>query len=345
MGWLDGWNSRKYFVQNNNSARDLEDYSFYYTLEYLVGRMQEDFGDIRATEADGTTILPIQVLLEEVGPVGSVKLMITTGNVPRNVWLGWTNRLFYIYYNTVDELTQAEICASEEYDLCDDFNDEIIDDEWVVTVENTGVVTEEPEGYLRILNGVGNQTNKVYGTTEFGPGVEFSCRIKFETPVSDPNYTAIEIGFRNPGTGDDFLGFVLSQGTFKAKAKIVDDFTEVNITEGFSYDKWMHLNVIWYADGTSDFYLNGVFITNITDTLVEHVDLRVCVWQNNWIFSRVWGDNIDYVTVHAIAREDGDDPEIVITGDEEAFSTGDTSVTNMIDDIVFRLKDRVKDII
>jgi len=150
--WLSGWSYRRtVYVDNSFSSTALTDFQviIFVNTAYLIakGKMRQDCGDIRVTDADGN-LLPIWIDPETKG-LWNTKVYVKVPSIPANSVV-----TLYLFYGNLDATDISD--GNSVFDFFDDFSGTSLDENkwtaarwtgtgsWSVTVGN---------GYVEINSG------------------------------------------------------------------------------------------------------------------------------------------------------------------------------------------------
>jgi len=125
MVWLTGWNKRKSKIVNGTSAGNQTNYQMKLTINfgpgtdtentiYLGENVRTDFGDLRFTLSDGTTLL--NYWIESFSPGLNAIVWINIPSIPSSPG----NTTIYIYYNNPSSVSTSN--ASNTFLFFDDFD-------------------------------------------------------------------------------------------------------------------------------------------------------------------------------------------------------------------------------
>jgi len=143
-GWLEDWSYRKSHIIMGSSYGEVADYQVKIVVHYgsgedsgenvyLNGKCRTDFGDIRFTDSDGTTLLDYWMERKKDGEYAIFWVKIP--NIP----LYPEGAVIYIYYGKSDALTTSN--GENTFEFFDDFLGASLDtSKWVDESEPNGVV-------------------------------------------------------------------------------------------------------------------------------------------------------------------------------------------------------------
>jgi len=142
MGWLEGWQYRKSHVIEGSPAGAVADYQIRIVAHYgsgedsgedvyLNGHARADFGDVRFTSSDGTTLLDYWI--EELVEGDYAIFWVKVDSIPASP----DSKTIYIYYGKSDATTASN--GDNTFVLFDDFSTDtlseyvLIDDCWYIS--------------------------------------------------------------------------------------------------------------------------------------------------------------------------------------------------------------------
>ncbi len=156
--WLSSdWRYRKAVTVNNTgNTSNLTNYQVSITIDTAslisTGKMRSDCGDIRFTDADGTTNL--NYWIESGCNTASTKVWVKVPSIPAS-----SSKTIYMYYGNPTATSQSN--GDDTFAFFDDFNDGIIDTvKWPTATRDTTGFTES-NGYLNGSNTTGYLTSNV----------------------------------------------------------------------------------------------------------------------------------------------------------------------------------------
>jgi len=169
MGWLSGWQYRKSHEIEGSTADAQTNYQVKIIVHKGVGtdsgehvycnnHCRDDFGDIRFTNSDGTTLL--DYWLESYTSGDKATFWVEVDSIPASP----DTTTIYIYYGKSDATTTSN--GEATFLFFDDFDDGTIDTaKWTVQYDSGGNVTES-NGVLTCTGGADGYHAGVYSTSQ-----------------------------------------------------------------------------------------------------------------------------------------------------------------------------------
>ena len=129
MTWLTGWNRRKSVIVNGSTYGSLSNYQIKIiahkstgtdtvTDVYLGTNVRDDFGDVRFTKSDGSSLLNYWIESYTSGSVATIWIQLAPS--PDTIPVSPGTYTFYIYYDNSGQTTTSS--GINTFLFFDDFN-------------------------------------------------------------------------------------------------------------------------------------------------------------------------------------------------------------------------------
>jgi len=248
---------------------------------YLNGKCRTDFGDIRFTKSDGSTLL--DYWMEEYTASTSATFWVKIDNIPASP----STVTIYIYYGNSSAITTSN--GDNTFLFFDDFEDGTIDTaKW--TVVGSGI--SETGGHLVITSSTAQQ-RKLRGRTTyamFGPNKRVRVR-SYKTAGNIFMVLAALYDEEAGGGGNDILSWQhgVSYNTFQSRTK--NDGTSNLKTLGYTDTNWHVWEILWSSAPKAYFYLDDILKTTHTSYVPTTAD-------NDLTFELFVGNHLSGVQLH-----------------------------------------------
>jgi hypothetical protein len=191
MTWLSGWQYRKAHTITGTSAGAQTNYQVGIKVYYGTGtdgienvngitfgkvycnsQCKTDFGDLRFTSSDGSTLLDHWI--ESKGDSDYATVWVEIDSIPANP----DTKTVYVYYGKADATTLSNGDAT--FPFFDDFNDGVVDqNKWTIATLGNGSVTENGGELICHIPPEANQQANV--TAKYGIQIYGMFRAKLRT--------------------------------------------------------------------------------------------------------------------------------------------------------------------
>ena len=296
MAWLTGWSYRKPITISNAATDYQTKITVYYgsgtdgdNYVYCNSRCKTDFGDIRFTKSDGTTLLDIW--RESKTDSGNAVFWVENDGTPQTSG--------YIYYGnsgaTYPYLSSELAHGQATFLFFDDFDDNDISD-WT-QVQGTFTAAN---GFISNDSSVLSRIKKAFNDSG---GLAYEIKIR---GTESGQYAWAGIQIRSPTT-DYFGGQGYDQGylcliytptgnavrVYKATAGTVSLLVSTSYT--FSLNTWYKFKVT-YLSGTIKTYINDALVNSVTDTTYTTGEV-IRIWNTDMSLNH----DFDNIFVHKYA--------------------------------------------
>lgn len=208
MGFLAGWGRRKSKAVDGSTAGDQTNYQLQLTVYkstgvdtntqvYLGTNVRDDFGDVRFTDTDGTTLLDYWI--QEYTSGVSAVIWIEIPSIPASP--GSTT--IYIYYDNAAETTTSSGTAT--FIVFDDFDTDV----WTDVGTKAQVSTVNSKLEWNALNGAGDYTSRAQALSTNN----FAFRFKYHQTSHSGNFGHAWFGVNvvaNDGINATSYGIIVS---------------------------------------------------------------------------------------------------------------------------------------
>jgi len=291
MGWLSGWSYRKFHVINPSSGAGIN-YQIKIVAHYgggsdsgedvyLNGKCRTDFGDVRFTGDDGTTLLDYW-MQEKVDSDYAVFWIEIADDLSTN------SATIYIYYGKADATTTSNF--DNTFIFGDPFDSPTLDSSrWTSVDGNPSYTIDASQHYLEITNmdannwfngkGLHSRTDIVFPDSYIVEDAYSSggCRISWKADANGDIYGSRFIvddsswsGEGGPASGVAFGGFVdawSGDANFKHQAGVGENLDYATGTLAGSVGSWYNLYVKIYREtGKINVELNDVLRVSESNT-------------------------------------------------------------------------------
>lgn len=322
MAWLSGWDYRVPVTVVLDGWISGRAYSHCINLVYLAGQMEADFGDVRVTLADGTTLVDMELFKTVASTSTQINVLLPAAGVGQ-----LTTYTFYIYYGNSGQSAGTDPSGTA-CDFFDAFSDSSLDtDKWEEPGIGNCSISEGPD--LLDINQKGICTCYVRSKTTFSPGNEFTFKFKLEEETQFSNYRRSFFGVWNHespwSTGEGF-GITYVDGSWGWQVR-----TDATIKSGlitspaFSYDEEYVAKLLWHDDNTVEIFLDDVLVGTSQGLAINATDLQIHFTNNNWGFTRNWHNYIDWVCAKSLS-DSGTGGFGTSRGAEEEYGPGQYSI-------------------
>jgi hypothetical protein len=272
-GWLTGWTYRKSHVIQNASGAGTN-YQINITIindsssdsggiMYIDDKMRSDFGDVRFTDDDGTTLLDYWIENKTDGVNATFWVEVADN-------LNDTNQTIYVYYGNAEASTTSN--ADATFPFADVFDSGSLNEtKWDSNITAEGSVTVSG-GTCLIENDESNSTpsdTNIHGATYFGQGYSLRMRTRFSDWA---NYLYVHQAWRSTGSPVDGAYFSRESSSYHWSWRNYNDGSATREDKSSTSpvaDTWYiwelmrngSTNTIWNRDNVE----KGTIDTNLPD--------------------------------------------------------------------------------
>lgn len=332
MAWLTGWNRRKPKVVNGSTAGAQVNYQMQLTVHkgsgadttndiYLGTNVRDDFGDVRFTKSDGSSLLNYWIESYTSGSVATIWIQIDS--IPT------TGTTIYIYYDNSSQTTTGN--GTNTFELFDDFPGTTLDvTKWSSITNGSGSVSVGGGNItINAPDGVGNG-GKISSINSFIIPYAYSFRYRL---TATPSYKFVSTGISDvgntfpAGSGLDIVGnnainitrwggrqtHTVSGGSDTSNNVLTDDtnFHKIDATA---------------LPSSVNFYQDGVFkSTHVTNIPTGSIKFSAKIATHDSFADGGTSLNIDYLYIHKYSSPE---PTFGASGTEETPAL--ITATNMI---------------
>ena len=295
--WLEGWQYRKKHDINGSTAGAVTDYQIRIKVHYGSGtdsgedvylneKCRSDFGDVRFTTDDGTTLL--DYWMEEKVDGDYAIFWVKVPNIPASP----NKATVYIYYGKSDATYAGD--GEATFDFFDDF-DTLDTDKWEIWA--TASVSDS----ILTLKRAGSSDNSIasYATVSEGKAMHFYAKYSLGSI-----YDTLNLGFTNEHDagrveGDQYATMLYVDRGYTNKERLRDRVNNTSYNadlQAKSDDTWRKWALKWLANkqilecittGAStllEYTLTGSYYVKISSKTGS------AIWYVDWLFVRKYVD-------------------------------------------------------
>lgn len=270
MTWLAGWGFRKILYITGSTAGAVTDYQLKLNVHksagtdtitdvYLETNVRDDFGDIRFTESDGTTILDYWI--ESYISGTSAIIWIKVSAIPASP----NTTTIYIYYNNPSETTTSS--GTNTFMFFDDFTVDSSANYTIFNVNtgNNATKTWDAGGFLKIASINPTWHKVLYNAGSFDKNISISAKIRIDNYGEDTNHngkdccvivrTTLDGAYPGTGNAGGFDSRPVSSPQIRIKWSV--DGTDTIVAQAYTTGVWYLLSLTAYETELR-FYLDNV---------------------------------------------------------------------------------------
>jgi len=270
MGWLTGWLYRKSHTVNGSTASSVTDYQVRITVYYgsgtdsgdnvyLNGKCRTDFGDVRFTDSDGTTLLSYWI--ESYTASSVAYFWVKIPSIPQN-----GSSTIYIYYGNSSATTTSD--GNTTFLFFDHFD----------TLDTTKWTTYgSPSVSNSILTVLATNNAYVWSNTSFTP--PFAVRCKWRNSVSNTDGVGLQLD--NGNETWDSPDFSCTAGWNNQTQFTIDGLGGSRAGIGLALDTNFHVWDVKVKSGTVSTLTDGAYPMSRTGSTASAYNL----WLKAWVYS------------------------------------------------------------
>ena len=330
MTWLPGYAYRKSIPLTGGIDGELTDYQLDLAISFVTDHMQNDFDDLRFTQADGTTL--IDAWLRDKTDGTSADVVVEFPGTPAD---GVEETEGYMYYGKADAVNYWD--ADATFLLFDDFDTDL--SKWTVEKEGSASAIVELDGSGN-LHLAGEDSVISSGNAKSIATFTNGFLVELKRKYSDDHYVDASIGdgviqdMDNGGTsawwhtcqGDGYMW--MQQSLIKHKErKTPSGASSILLAEDTSntwgaLNTYETLNFIYDANGVMKWLHNGTEILSATDTTYLSSSKYLLLSQGEYSS----GDGGDQYVDLVLVRKYTANPPTYTFGSEESAPAGGLTI-------------------
>ena len=334
MAWLTGWNRRKSKIISGTTAGAQTNYQLQLTIYngsgtdtnttvYLGGNCRSDFGDVRFTSSNGSTLLDYWI--ESFTSGVSAIVWIKIDSIPASP----SQATIYVYYDNPSAISLSN--GTNTFDFFDDFDGTSLDPKWTV---DSNVTTYSVSGSKITITGVSGSWGLLKGIHASFPLAnsyivevkDFTWSDNSKTPITIRGiglYPASPSGWTDGCTAENNDSWTGNSGSYETYINTVQGYWTGQGTAGLSGT--MQFKFLKDAT-TSSIYINGTLRDGPDSDTRSTTQIYMLLQAYGSPYSWSGNATFDRILAHKYSSPE---PAWSTTGTEEVF-TCNTPSANLI---------------